>query len=107
MSANMSSSVSLPHHAHALQPYYSVIDEALSSRSTEDFRPCPEKGGFLYEVRMAERLVAALKERGAESVSLPDVMALVTQASGHSDYHRSLAIACRALERNGAAVKHP
>lgn len=97
--------MSLPSHAHALQPYYSLIDEALSARSASsgDFETDREHGVPVFVSRMCEKLAQACVERGQAGVTIKDVLRLDTMASGHTDYHRKLALYCRELEQTGPA----
>ena len=97
--------MSLPSHAHALQPYYGLIDEALSARSASngDFETDSEHGVPVFVSRMCAQLAKACAERGQAGVTIKDILSLDTMASGHTDYHRKLALYCMELERNGPA----
>jgi hypothetical protein len=95
--------MSLPYHAHALQPYYSLIDEALSARnaSNGDFETDREHGVPVFVSRMCAKLAEVCVERGQTAATIKDVLRLDAMASGHTDYHRKLALYCRELEQFG------
>ena len=95
--------MTLPSHAHALQPYYSLIDEALSARTSSngDFEADPEHGVPVFVSRMCAQLAQACVERGQAGATIKDVLRLDTLANGHTDYHRKLALYCRELELSG------
>jgi hypothetical protein len=92
-----------------LQPYYGLIDEALSARSARDgdFETDREHGVPIFVSRMCSSLAQACVERGQASVTVKDVLRLEVMASGHADYHRKFSLYCRELERAGPGRVKP
>lgn len=92
-------------YADKLQPYYGLIDEALSARSASngDLKTDREHRVPVYVSRMCAKLAQACVARGRPDVTIKDVLRLDMLASGHVDYHRKLALYCRELEQTGPA----
>lgn len=80
-----------------------AIDDALCSRNSlsGDFSYDVEFGVPLYIRRLCEQLHAII---GRDDVSLRDVVAADTCASGHVDYQRKFALYCAELAEHGKVV---
>lgn len=99
-----------PSH-EAVQPYYGLIFDALTSRSTDrgDYDRDPEFGVSKYVSTMCAQLAQTCTQRrgdGQPPVFVRDVLRVESFASGHSDYHPKLALYMRELERFGAQDSH-
>jgi hypothetical protein len=98
-------SASTPYYAESLQPYYGLIDSALSARNAAsgDYDTDAEHRVPVFVSRMCATLAATCADRAGASVPVGDVLRVESMASGHSDYHRKLALYCRELEQRFSA----
>jgi len=97
--------MSMPSRAHGLQPYYSLIDDALSTRNAcnGDFETDREHGVPVFVSRLCAKLAETCVARSQAPVTIKDVLRLDAMASGHIDYHSKLARYCLELEKRGNA----
>lgn len=96
-----------PPGREAVQPYYGLIFDALTSRSADrgDYARDPEFGVPKYVSAMCKQLAQMCTQRRGEGqthVSVRDVLRVESLASGHCDYHPKLTLYVSELERLGA-----
>jgi hypothetical protein len=94
----------LPYYAEQLQPYYDLIESALSACTPAggDFDFHAEHRVPNYVSRMCIALAAVCTQRAGLPVEVKDVLRVESSASGHTDYHRKLALYCRELEQRAS-----
>jgi len=89
------------------EPYFGIIQRALDARGSkpDDWQQDKALGVNVYIARMCDALAQACRDRGATDVTMLDVVRQDAMASGHTDYHRKLALYCFELERKGLATR--